>query len=191
MIETNVSPVASAQGTHEARHETSASQDLITVAPMRLEHVQHVSRLERRCYPNPWSSSVYVTEIGNPSAYYSVAQSTDGTVVGFAGMWVIMQEVHITTIAVNPDMRRRGIGELLLMDLLDTGRRRGGRRASLEVREHNLAAHKLYLKLGFVDVAMRRRYYTDNGENALIMWINDLRDPDFLKLLEKRRADLR
>ena len=162
----------------------------VVIMPMQLADVQHVSRLERRCYAIPWSSSAYVTEIGNPAAYYSVAKDGAGIIVGYAGMWVIMGEAHITTIAVDPESRTRKVGERLLLDLLDHGVKRRARRASLEVREHNTPAHRLYLKFGFVDVALRKRYYSDNGENAIIMWINDLFAPPFMAMIEQRRREL-
>ena len=157
---------------------------------MRLDDIQHVSRLERRCYTLPWSSSAYVTEVGNPSAYYTVATELDGTVVGYAGMWVNMSEAHITTIAVDPVQRGRKIGERLLLDLLEEGMARGADHATLEVRERNLIAHNLYLKYGFEDVAMRRNYYSDNGENARIMWANDLFSSAYQAMLRDHKARL-
>ncbi len=156
---------------------------------MRLEDIEHVSRLERRCYTLPWSSSAYVTEVGNPNAYYTVAKIGE-TVVGYAGMWVIMDEAHLTTIAVDPSFQGRKIGERLLLDLIDEGVRRGAERATLEVRERNRVAHNLYLKYGFGDVAVRKNYYSDNGENALIMWANDLISPEYQAMLDDFRARL-
>lgn len=160
------------------------------IARMKVEDVEHVSRLERRCYALPWSSSAYVTEIGNPNAYYVVAKDERDTVVGYAGMWVIMDELHITTIAVDPVQRGRKIGERLLLDLLDEGMSRGGNRATLEVREHNIVAHNLYLKYAFEDVAVRKRYYSDNNENAIIMWANNLTSPEYQAMLHDHRLRL-
>lgn len=162
----------------------------ITISRMALEDVQHVSRLERKCYAIPWSSSAYVTEIGNPSAYYTVARTESGTIVGYAGMWVIMGEAHVTTIAVDPEYRGRKIGERLLLDLLDFGMAHRAYRATLEVREHNPAAYNMYIKYGFSPVAMRKRYYSDNGENAIIMWVNELFAPQYQALLRSRRSEL-
>ena len=153
------------------------------VRRMRLEDIEHVSRLERRCYSLPWSSSAYVTEVGNPSAYYIVATETDNTVVGYAGMWVVMDELHITTIAVDPSRRGRRIGERLLLDLTEEGIRRGASRATLEVRERNAVARRMYEKYGFEDIAIRKNYYSDNGENAIIMWANDLTLPPYQAML--------
>ena len=146
----------------------------VTIRQMRLDDIEYVSRLERRCYTLPWSSSAYVTEVGNSNAYYTVATLADGTIVGYCGMWVIMDELHMTTIAVDPVVRGLKIGERLLLDLIQEGIRRGAERATLEVRERNTVAHSLYVKYGFEDVAVRKNYYSDNGENAIIMWANDL-----------------
>jgi len=162
----------------------------VILRPMRLEDIEHVSRLERRCYTLPWSSSAYVTEVGNPSAYYTVATERDNTILGYAGMWVIMDELHITTIAVDPIQRGRKIGERLLMDLTEEGIARGADRATLEVRERNTVAHNLYLKYGFEDVAVRKNYYSDNGENALIMWANDLTSHAYQAMLHDYKARL-
>ena len=130
---------------------------------MQVTDIPQVSHLERRCYALPWNASAYATEIGNSIAYYTVAKDSDGLVVGFAGMWVIMDEIHITTLAVDPDVRGKSVGERLLLDMLEAGMERGAHRATLEVRKHNLAAHNLYLKYGFEDVAIRKKYYSDNG----------------------------
>lgn len=168
----------------------SLEPPIVEIRPMRLEDIEHVSRLERRCYALPWSSSAYVTEVGNPSAYYIVAVEADGTIVGYAGMWVIMDELHLTTIAVDPAQRGRKIGERLLFDLIEYGTQHGGDRATLEVRERNTVAHNLYLKYAFEDVAVRKNYYSDNGENAIIMWANDLRSDAYQAMLNDYRARL-
>jgi len=163
---------------------------VVIIRPMCIEDIEHVSRLERRCYSLPWSSSAYVTEVGNPSAYYTVAVLPDGSLAGYAGMWVNMGEAHLTTIAVDPHSRGLKIGERLLLNLLEEGIRRGADHSTLEVRERNTVARSLYQKYGFDDVAVRKNYYSDNGENALIMWANDLRSPAFQEFLSERREKL-
>ena len=162
----------------------------VTIRAMRIDDIEYVSRLERRCYTLPWSSSAYVTEVGNPNAYYTVALLPDGTIVGYCGMWVIMDELHMTTIAVDPSVRGLKIGERLLLDMIEEGITRGAERATLEVRERNTVAHNLYVKYGFEDVAIRKNYYSDNGENAIIMWANDLTLPPYQAMLQDYRARL-
>jgi len=170
--------------------QTGFSPLPITVSRMQVADIPHVSHLERRCYALPWNASAYATEIGNSIAYYTVAKDSAGIVVGFAGMWVIMDEIHITTLAVDPDVRGKSVGERLLLDMLEAGMERGAHRATLEVREHNLAAHNLYLKYGFEDVAIRKKYYSDNGENAVIMWANDLYSADYQEKLKTYKERL-
>ena len=162
----------------------------VAIRPMRIDDIEYVSRLERRCYTLPWSSSAYVTEVGNPNAYYTVATLPDGTIAGYAGMWVIMDELHMTTIAVDPSVRGLKIGERLLLDTIREGVKRGAERATLEVRERNTVAHNLYVKYGFEDVAVRKNYYSDNGENAIIMWANDLTQPPYQAMLAEYEARL-
>ncbi|MGI4790849.1 MAG: ribosomal protein S18-alanine N-acetyltransferase [Janthinobacterium lividum] len=174
--------------------KTASSQPIsslkVTIRAMRIDDIEYVSRLERRCYTLPWSSSAYVTEVGNSNAYYTVAVLPDGTIVGYCGMWVIMDELHMTTIAVDPSVRGLKIGERLLHDMIEEGIKRGAERATLEVRERNTVAHNLYVKYGFEDVAVRKNYYSDNGENAIIMWANDLILPPYQAMLQDYQARL-
>ncbi|MCX8052817.1 MAG: ribosomal protein S18-alanine N-acetyltransferase [Armatimonadetes bacterium] len=145
---------------------------------MRREDLPRVMEIERECFPKPWSESAYLTEISNRSAYYVVAVA-DYQIVGYAGMWIIMDEAHVTTLAVARTHRRLRIAEQLLVNLLDEAIRRGARRATLEVRQSNEAAQSLYRKFGFTPVALRKGYYTDNRENAIVMWVDDMNSLEF------------
>jgi ribosomal-protein-alanine N-acetyltransferase len=112
--------------------------------------------------------------------------------VGFAGMWTMMDEAHITTIGVGPAHRGRSVGELLLVGLIDEASRRNANWITLEVRVSNLTAQNLYRKYGFTQYGLRKRYYSDNGEDAYIMWSPALRSPDFRArygLLKEHLAD--
>ena len=110
--------------------------------------------------------------------------------VGFAGMWCIMDEAHITTIGVEPELRGRKIGELVLASLLEEALDRGVHRATLEVRRTNTVAQNLYAKYGFKTMAVRKGYYGNNNEDALVMWTEDMCEPDFLRLLRQRKDEL-
>jgi len=132
-----------------------------------------VIEVEKDSFADPWSESAYLTEISNASAYYIVICVGD-LIVGFAGMWVIMDESHITTIAVDKQYRKLRLGERLLIDLLEESVKRGAKRATLEVRQSNIAAQNLYIKYEFKPVAIRREYYSNNNENAVIMWVDDI-----------------
>jgi len=111
-------------------------------------------------------------------------------VVGYGGLWVIMDEAHITTIAVESNLRGRKIGERLLAEMLAAALKQGATRATLEVRETNEVAKRLYEKYGFTWVAIRRGYYSDNNENADILWVNDMTTSEWRKRFAANRAAL-
>ncbi|HEY8446279.1 MAG TPA: ribosomal protein S18-alanine N-acetyltransferase [Thermomicrobiales bacterium] len=118
-------------------------------------------------------------------------QSPDAPhIAGFAGMWTAFDEAHITTIGVDPIYRGRGFGELLLIGLFDEAIRREANWLTLEVRVSNEVAQRLYRKYGFEVQGTRRRYYSDNGEDAYIMWSRSLRDPGYLAMVNELRAEL-
>lgn len=166
----------------------SISIETISIEPMIEADIIAVMTIERRCYSTPWHENAYRTEISNRSATYLVARK-DNIVVGYGGMWVVMDEAHITTIAVDPDYRRKHIGERLFFALLQEAIRTGASRASLEVREHNRAAQNLYRKFGFREAAVRKSYYTDNYENAIVMWVDEMRSPKYRELLAKLKSE--
>lgn len=150
-----------------------------------------VMEIEKQCFSTPWHENAYITELVNRSAYYIVAW-VDDKIVGYSGMWVIMDEAHITTIGVDPEYRGRKIGEQVLVAILDEAQHRGARRATLEVRESNRLAQNLYQKYGFIPAAIRRGYYSDNNEDAVVMWIDDMFSSDYqsrYKDLKKQLSD--
>lgn len=158
---------------------------------MTLEDLPRVREIEQEAFASPWPKDAYRAEIeDNQVACYLVARDDDDGVVGFAGMWVIFDEAHITTLAV--DRRRRGqrIGGRLLLTLIGQALGRGARWMTLEVRPSNAVALALYRKFGFRDVALRKRYYSDNGEDAMVMWSGNLRDPEPQARLDAARRDL-
>src|SRR5262249_2963931 len=104
----------------------------------------------------------------------TVASPHQASIIGFAGLWLMVDEAHITTIAVHPDYRGRGLGELELASLIDIAAQIGAKWVTLEVRVSNYIAQNLYRKYGFREAGMRRRYYSDNQEDALIMWTEEL-----------------
>jgi len=162
----------------------------VEIRKMEREDVPEVMRIELECFPTPWHESAYLTEIANRSAYYVVA-CIDSRVVGYAGMWVIVDEAHITTLGVSKEMRGLKIGEQLLIALIDESLRRSAKRATLEVRQSNIVAQNLYRKYGFAPVAIRRGYYTDNQENAIVMWAEKIHAAAYQeKYQELKRAVL-
>lgn len=151
--------------------------ETVHIGPMFLADVDGVLEVERLAFPTPWSRQAFQTELTqNPYAHYLAARC-GGRVVGYAGMWVLFDEAHVTNVAVHPEYRGRKVGECLMLELIAIGARRGATRMTLEVRPSNHVAQNLYAKLGFAPGGLRPGYYTDTGEDAIIMWKEGLRQP--------------
>lgn len=136
---------------------------------MGLDDLAAIQRIERASFTTPWPDTAYQSELEtNRLASYLVAR-VDGEVIGYGGIWLMVDEAHVTTVAVDPAWRRQHVGARLLLALLDLAVARGAREATLEVRLSNLAARRLYECFGFRPVGLRPHYYTDDGEDALIM----------------------
>jgi ribosomal-protein-alanine N-acetyltransferase len=162
----------------------------LRIEPMSLEDLDEVQRIEEASFSTPWPANAYRSELmTNRLASYLVARF-DGLIVAYGGLWLMVDEAHITTFAVHPAWRRQGIGERLLLAFLDIARDRHAREATLEVRLSNLPARRLYEKYGFRPVGLRPRYYSDNNEDALIMTTDPLNDPTLVARIARLRAEL-
>jgi [ribosomal protein S18]-alanine N-acetyltransferase len=162
----------------------------IVIERMRLEDLPAVHAIEQESFTAPWPPHAYRSELeSNRLAHYLVARGGD-TVAGYGGMWLMVDEAHITTFAVHPAWRRQRIGERLLLAFLDIAIDQGAHEATLEVRLSNLAARRLYEKYGFRPVGLRPRYYSDDNEDALIMTTLPLSDGQMRDRIEVRRAEL-
>lgn len=140
----------------------------LRIREMRRRDLDQILEIEELCFPLPWSRESFLTELKNPLAQYIVAQ--EGFVLlGYAGVWLIFDEGHITNVAVHPRARGRRIGELLLANIMALASANGAVVVTLEVRPSNDAALSLYRRMGFEEKGHRRGYYLDNGEDALIM----------------------
>jgi len=134
------------------------------------EHLLDVLRIEDLSNPSPWSERSFIHEIDNRNGIFEVAL-IEGKVVGYAGIWLVVDEAHITTVAIDPAYRKQGIGETLICSLLEQAKEKNMACATLEVRASNEAAIHLYEKLGFVISATRRNYYPNDNESAFVMWL--------------------
>lgn len=142
----------------------------IELQNMSLEDIDQVYEIENLSFTTPWSRESFKSELlKNDLARYIVAK-VDGKVAAYGGMWIVLDEAHITNIAVHPEYRGRKIGETLVKALLRTAKENKAADITLEVRASNDAARKLYKKLGFKDGGRRKGYYEDTGEDAIIMW---------------------
>ena len=160
------------------------------MSAMRVEDIPAVHAVERQSFATPWPAYAFRHELqSNRLARYIVARVGD-QVVGYAGMWLMVDEAHITTFAVLPAWRRVGVGTRLLLDLLDISTGMGAAEAPLEVRLSNTAARALYERFGFRPVGLRPRYYSDNNEDALIMTSDALDSPTMRERLDRVRREL-
>ncbi|MDP4105674.1 MAG: ribosomal protein S18-alanine N-acetyltransferase [Bacillota bacterium] len=138
---------------------------------MREEDIDQVLEIEHRSFTTPWSREAFYNELNmNKFAVYIVLE-VDKKVVGYCGVWVVIDEAHITNIAILPEYRGRKFGEALMQNLFDVAKTMGAKSMTLEVRVTNYVAQALYRKFGFQKGGLRKNYYTDNQEDALVMWV--------------------
>lgn len=135
---------------------------------MNSGHISQIAKLEKVCFSVPWSENCFYEELKNDLACYLVAEK-DGQVLGYGGLWRISGEGHITNIAVHPGFRRLGIGSCILDEFLKYAKKERLFLLTLEVRKTNISAKDLYKKFGFKTAGIRKGYYQDNGEDAVIM----------------------
>ena len=160
----------------------------LLIEPMRIDDLPAVHAIERASFDAPWPPEAYRNDLEtNRLAQYLVARVGD-EIAAYGGMWLMVDEGHIITFAVHPEWRRQHIGERLLLAFLDLAADRGAHEATLEVRLSNLPARRLYEKFGFRPVGLRPRYYSDNGEDALIMTTDPLADPATRERIARLRA---
>jgi len=156
----------------------------VHVTPMRRRHLRGVVRIESQVYPRPWSHSLFVSEIALRSSRSYVVAKVGREVVGYAGLMMSLTDGHVTTIAVDPAWHRHGIGTRLLLTLAYEAIDRGALAMTLEVRLSNRGAQEMYKRFGFVAVGVRKAYYADTGEDALVMWSYEVNEPPYRRLLE-------
>jgi len=152
-------------------------RELPALAPLTIADLKEVAKIEVVSFAAPWPTSAYTTELTTNRLARYIGARLRGTLVGFGGIWLMVDEAHVTTMAVLPAHRRTGIATALLLELLQEARRGGARVATLDVRVSNHDAQRLYHAFGFVEVGRRIRYYDDNGEDALVMTTAELESP--------------
>jgi ribosomal-protein-alanine N-acetyltransferase len=160
----------------------------VRLVPMRRRHLRSVLRIEARVYPAPWSMSLFLSELALRStrAYYSAYIGRQ--LVGYAGLMMTLDDGHVTTIAVDPAWQRQQVGTRLLVAIVREALRRGATSLTLEVRLANKAAQNLYRHFGFRPVGVRKGYYAETKEDALVMWAEEVATDDYARLLDTIEA---
>ena len=175
------------QAPRRPEEERTGDEDLVVhLVPMRRRHLRSVLRIESQVYPRPWSLGLFMSELALRSTRAYYVARVDGEVVGYGGLMVVADDGHVTTLAVHPEWQRRTIGTRLLLALAGEALRRGATSLTLEVRMSNGPAQDLYRRFGFAPAGVRRGYYVETNEDALVMWAHDI---DCLEY-RKRLADL-
>ena len=143
------------------------------IRPMERKDVNRVHEIECTCFRSPWSKLALAGELRNEVAHYLVMEA-DGVICGYGGMWLLFEAAHVTNVAIMPEYRGQGRGKRLMLAMMRHAIKRGAEKMTLEVREGNLVAQRLYAKLGFEQNGFRKGYYSDTGEGALILWNEDI-----------------
>jgi [ribosomal protein S18]-alanine N-acetyltransferase len=156
----------------------------LEITRMRRRHLKGVMAIERQVYPRPWSPNLFLSEMNEPRNRAYLVAKVDKEVVGYGGIMCYGDEAHVTTIAVDPSQQRRKIGTRLLYELVEESIKLGARAVSLEVRWTNSGAQDLYAKFGFRPVGRRKNYYQETNEDALVMWVDEIRSAQYRRRLD-------
>jgi ribosomal-protein-alanine N-acetyltransferase len=162
----------------------------VVIGPMRRRHLRAVLRIEQQVYPRPWSLGLFMSELGYGSSRVYVTARIGGSVVGYGGLMLVADDGHITTLAVDPRWHRHRVGTRVLETLARAAIERGARNLTLEVRVGNEPAQGLYRAFGFAPAGIRKGYYVESNEDALIMWANDVDTPEYAVRLDALSAAL-
>ncbi len=160
----------------------------VHIVAMRRRHLRSVLRIEAQVYPRPWSLALFMSELGLRATRVYIVSRVGGTVVGYSGLMLTGDDAHVTTIAVDPAWHRHRIATRMLLFLARESVRRGCRNLTLEVRVSNHAAQALYRQFGFKPAGIRKNYYQETNEDALVMWAEDIDTTEYRDRLREIEA---
>ncbi|HEY7661133.1 MAG TPA: ribosomal protein S18-alanine N-acetyltransferase [Actinomycetota bacterium] len=162
----------------------------LEVTRMRRRHLRGVMAIERQVYPRPWSPNLFLSEMSESRTRCYLVARIERDVIGYGGLICYGEEAHVTNVAVDPSHHRRGVGTRLLHDLVVEATDMGAQAVSLEVRVTNWGAQRLYGRFGFRPAGVRKNYYQEIGEDALIMWADDIGGDVFRRRLRRLAEQL-
>jgi ribosomal-protein-alanine N-acetyltransferase len=173
-----------------AEPEHLAEKLHVELVTMRRRHLRGVLRIEGQVYPRPWSLGLFLSELALRTTRIYVVAKVGVTVVGYGGLMLTGGDGHVTTIAVDPAWHRQGIGARMLLALSRAGVHRGCTGLTLEVRASNEAAQALYRQFGYAPAGIRKNYYSESNEDAIVMWAHDVDLPAYAGRLAAIEAEL-
>ena len=162
----------------------------VVLASMRRRHLRSVLRIEAQVYPRPWSLALFMSELALRDQRTYLVARVDAQVVGYAGAMYVGPDAHVTTIAVDPDWHRAGIGTRLMLAVARASVAKGCNALTLEVRVSNAGAQALYQRFGFAPAGVRKGYYSDTDEDAIVMWCHDIDIPAYGERLDAITAEV-
>src|SRR5580704_2557025 len=157
----------------------SEVDSIMRIEPMKRRHVRSVVAIEDRIFTRPWSPALYLSELAQPSTRRYFVATVANEVVGYIGCMLVVGEGHITTVGVAPEWHRRSIGTRLMLHLTNDVRSLGATSLTLEVRVSNTGAQELYRRFGFAPAGIRKNYYADVNEDAIVMWAHDVESDEY------------
>jgi ribosomal-protein-alanine N-acetyltransferase len=163
--------------------EAEAPALTVKIEPMRRKHLKAVLRIEQQVYPRPWTTGLFHSELALRSTRSYFVAKVGRHIVGYGGIMITIDESHVTTIAVDPARQREKIGMRLMLQLARESIARGAIALTLEVRVSNKGAQDLYRRFGFGPVGVRKNYYQEVNEDALVMWVHEIDQPEYAELL--------
>ena len=162
----------------------------VQIVPMRRRHLRSVLQIESEVYPRPWTLGLFLSELNmHGTRSYFVAR-VEGRVVGYCGLMLSLEDAHVTTLAVDPRWQRHKFGQRLMVVLAREAVRRGATNLTLEVRVSNEPAQALYRRFGLAPAGIRKGYYVESGEDAIVMWAHDIDDEAYSDRLHRLWADV-
>lgn len=144
----------------------------LTFRYLNKDDINEILEIEHESFTMPWTKDAFYNELTQNKFAVYIGLEEEGRIIGYCGVWIVIDEAHITNVALLPQYRGRKLGEALMRRVMEISAEMGAKTMTLEVRVSNDIAQSLYRKLGFQNGAIRKNYYTDNQENALVMWVN-------------------
>lgn len=160
----------------------------VVIGPMRRRHLRSVLKIEQQVYPRPWSMGLFMSELAYRESRVYLTARVGSSVVGYGGLMLVTDDGHVTTLAVDPRWHRHKLGTRVLLALARAGIEQGARNLTLEVRASNAPAQALYRAFGFAPAGVRKGYYVETHEDAIVMWANDVDTPAYADRLAALEA---